>query len=73
MDAEMMESTVKIHLAEIRSRLERAAGIAKAADACACAGNVEKAIEIALDIEQPIHEVNSFLNAASMLYRLQRT
>ena len=52
MDARMLEATLKAHLSEMRERLDRAAGIAKAAEACAEAGNIEKAIEIALDVEQ---------------------
>jgi hypothetical protein len=40
--------------------MERAASIAKAADACANAGNVEKGtIEVALDIERSVYEVNT--------------
>jgi hypothetical protein len=73
MDAQMFEATVKTHLTEMRHRLDQAAGIAKAAEACAKAGNIEKAIEIALDVEQLIYEVNTFLNAASLMNRIYRT
>ena len=72
MDAQMLDATLKMHLAEMRERLDQAAGIARAAEACANAGNIEKAIEIALDVEQLIYEVNTFLNAASMINRLGR-
>jgi hypothetical protein len=34
---------------------------------------VEKGIEIALDIEQLIYEVNTFLNAASLINRVGKT
>ena len=70
MDAEILEATLKAHLTEMRERLDKAASIAKAAKACADAGNIEKAIEIALDVEQLIYEVNTFLNAASMMHRI---
>jgi hypothetical protein len=40
-------------------RLDKAAGIAKAAETCANAGNVEKDVEIALDVEQLVYEVNT--------------
>jgi hypothetical protein len=60
-------------LKEMRERLEQAASIAKAAETCAEAGNVEKGIEIALDIEQLIYEVNTFLNAASLINRISKT
>jgi hypothetical protein len=73
MDAQMFVATVKTHLTEMRQRLDQAAGIAKAAEACAKAGNIEKAIEIALDVEQLIYEVNTFLNAASLMNRTYRT
>jgi hypothetical protein len=72
MDAQIVEATLKMHLKEMRERLDRAAGIAKAAEACAAASNVEKAIEIALDVEQLIYEVNTFLNAASLINRISK-
>jgi hypothetical protein len=70
MDAHTKEAMLKASLREIRERLEQAASIAKAAEACAESGNLDKAIEIALDIEQLIYEVNTFLNAASMIKRI---
>jgi len=73
MDARMVEATLKLHLSEMRERLERDAGIAKAAEACAEAGNIEKAIEIALDVEQLTYEINTFLNTASMINRISKT
>ena len=59
-----------LRLKEMRDRLERAASIARAAEACADTGNVEKGIEVALDVEQLIYEVTTCLNAASMINRL---
>jgi hypothetical protein len=73
MDAKMLEATLKVHLTEMRERLDQAAGIAKAAQACADAGNIAKAIEIALDVEQLIYEVSTILNAASLMNRIYRT
>jgi hypothetical protein len=73
MDANTLELTIKIYLKEMRERLEQAAGIAQAADACAEAGSIEKAIEAALDIEQVVYEVNTFLNAASMMHRIGKS
>jgi hypothetical protein len=57
----------------MRGRMDQAAGIARAADACAESGNIQKAVEIALDLEQVLYEVNTFLNAASMMLRLWKT
>ena len=73
MDAQTIEITIKAYLHEMRDRLEKAPSIAKAAETCSDAGNVEKGIEIALDVEQLIYEVNTLLNAASMINRLGKT
>lgn len=73
MDEQIVDATLKFHIGEMRERLDRAASIARAAETCATAGNIEKAIEIALDVEQLIYEVNTLLNAASMINRLGKT
>ena len=73
MDANILDITIKTYLKEMRERLEQPAGIAKAAEACAEAGSIQKGIEVALDIEQLIYEVNTFLNAASMMHRIWKT
>jgi hypothetical protein len=73
MDANTLEVTIKAHLKEMRGRLDQAAGIARAAEACAEAGNIPKAVEIALDLEQIFYEVNTLLNAASMMHRIWKT
>jgi len=73
MDAHTREITLKAYLKEMRERLEQATSIARAAEACAESGNAEKAIEIALDLEQLIYEVNTFLNAASVINRVGKT
>jgi hypothetical protein len=73
MDARIVEATLKAHIAEMRQRLDQATGIAKAAEACAEAGNIEKAIEVALDVEQLIYEVSTFLNAASLMNRVYKS
>jgi hypothetical protein len=48
MDAQLVEATIKTYLTEIRSRLDKAAGIGRAADACAGAGFHEKGLEVRL-------------------------
>jgi predicted ATP-grasp superfamily ATP-dependent carboligase len=45
----------------------------KAASACVDAGNISKAIEISLDVEQLIYEVRAFLNAMSLMRRIHKT
>jgi hypothetical protein len=58
------------YLTEIRSRLDKAAGIGRAADACAGAGFHEKGLEVALDMEQLLYEATTLLNAASLINRI---
>ena len=72
MDAHLVEATIKAYLSEIRNRLDKAAGIGRAADACAGAGFHEKGLEVALDIEQPLYEATTLLNAASLINRIAR-
>jgi hypothetical protein len=72
MDATTVQITTKAYLAEIRQRLDEAASIAKAAQACADAGNTKQRIAIALDIEQLVYEVNTLLNAASLINRISK-
>ena len=70
---ETIETTIKVYLKQTRARLDQAASIAKAAEVCADAGNFGKGIEIALDVEQLLYEVNTFLNATSLIYRLSKS
>lgn len=72
MDESVLGAAVIMSLREIRKRLDQAASNAKAAEACAAAGNIQKGIEIVLDVEQLVYEVNTFLNAASLMHRLHR-
>lgn len=71
-DAQTHEAVLKVHLTEMLKRLDQAAGIAKAATTCAETGNIDKAIEIALDVEQLTFEVSNLLNSAS-LHRIHET
>lgn len=73
MDLPALEATLKSHLAEICERATQAASIANAAMACAESGNIQKAIEIVLDLEQLTYEINTLLNAASLMNRIYRT
>lgn len=65
-------TSIKAYLTEVRTRLDRAAGIARAADACAGAGFCDKAVKITLDIELPLYEVTTLLNAVSLINRLSK-
>ena len=70
MDRSTAEGAIKLFLGEIRQRLDEAASIAKAAQVCAEGGNVSKAIEIVLDVEQLSYESANLLNAATTLNRM---
>ena len=72
MDAHLVEAMIKEYLTEIRGRLDKAAGIGRAADACAGAGFHEKGLEVALDIEQLLYEATTLLNAASLISGVAR-
>jgi hypothetical protein len=72
MDPQLAETTIKTYLYEIRNRLDKAAGIGRAADACAGAGFYEKGLEVALDMEQLLYEATTLLNAASLISRIAR-
>jgi hypothetical protein len=66
------DPAIRIIIAEMRQRLEEAAGIAKAADLCVEAGRTDKAIEIALEIEQLCYEASRLLDSSSLLARITR-
>lgn len=72
MDRIATEAAIKIYLREILSRLETSTASARAACVCADAGNVNGAVEIILDIEQPAYEASRLLDAASLLNRLSK-
>ena len=72
MEAHMAETAIKTFLTEIRTRLDKAAGIGRAADACAGAGFHEKGFAVALDVEQLLYEATMLLNAASLINRIAR-
>ena len=72
MDAAVAELAIKACLKEIHTRLDQAASIAKAANACAEAGNADKGVQVALDIEELIHEATRLLDAATLINRLAK-
>jgi hypothetical protein len=59
-------------LTESHSKLNEAARIAKAAEACALAGSITEAVTVSTDIEQLIYEAGRLQDAASLLNRLSR-
>ena len=67
-----IEPAIRSVLTEIHSKLNEAARIAKAAEACALAGSIAEGVTVSMDIEQLIYEVGRLQDAASLLNRLSR-
>ena len=72
MDRTATETAIKVCLREIRKRLDGAASAARGAEACAESGQIDKAVQISLDIEQLAYEASRLLDAASLLNRLSQ-
>ena len=64
--------TVALFTSLMAERLTQAAALAKSAATCSAEGNPTSAVDIALDIEQPLYEVTTLLNAMSLINRLAR-
>jgi hypothetical protein len=65
-DPQAPGSTTEL-LCRIVERLQAAADAASAAEACAKAGSTDQALAMLRDIEPPLYEVTTLLNAASIL------
>ncbi len=72
MDHATIEPAIRILLSEIHSKLNEAARVAKAAEACALAGSIAEGVTVSMDIEQLIYEAGRLQDAASLLNRLSR-
>ena len=72
MERASIEPTIKLILAEINTKLDEAARIAKAAKACAESGAIAEGVEVSMDIEQLIYEAGRLQDAASLLNRMRR-
>jgi len=72
LDHATIEPAIRIILTEIHSKLNEAARVAKAAEACALAGSIAKGVAVLMDIEQLIYEAGRLQDAASLLNRLSR-
>jgi hypothetical protein len=65
-DPQAPDLTIEL-LRRIGERLQAAADAASAAAACAQAGDTDRALALMRDIEPPLYEVTTLLNAASLL------
>jgi hypothetical protein len=72
MDQAVAAQSITIILQEIRSRLDEAARIAKAAEACALAGGVTEGVSLSMDLEQIMYETGRLQDAVSLLNRLSQ-
>ena len=70
MDRATIEPAIRVVLSEISSKLNEAARVAKAAEACALSGSVAEGVTVSMDIEQLIYEAGRLQDAASLLHRL---
>jgi hypothetical protein len=67
MTPEIADIVITDFLKTISQKLDNAVQIAKAAEACADAGNRQKAVEIIMDVEHLMFDANTLLNGASLL------
>jgi hypothetical protein len=67
MDRTAADTVTKAFLANIHRKLQEAASIAKAAEVCAESGNIETAVKMAMDVENPTHQVDRMLSAALLI------
>jgi len=65
-DSQAPVSTTEL-VRRIAERLLAAADVASAAEACAEAGDTDRALAVLRDLEPPLYEVTTLLNAASIL------
>jgi hypothetical protein len=72
MDQPTARFAIKTLLTEIREQLDEASSVAKAAEACADAGNIDPGVKVALDIEPPVYEAGRLLDVASLINRLSK-
>ena len=57
----------------VRERLDEAAAIAKAAEACAETGRPDRAVGIVCNVKYLLCDVDTFINAASMIHRMSKS
>jgi hypothetical protein len=72
MDRHTIEPAIQSIISVIRLKLDEAARIARAAEACVLAGSVAEGVTVSMDIEQLIYEAGRLQDAASLLNRLSQ-
>ena len=69
MTPEIADVVITAFLKEIGRLLDEAVSIAKAAEACADAGNPKQAVEIAMDVEPMVSDANTLFGATTLVQR----
>jgi hypothetical protein len=69
MTLEIAEAAIDQFITTVAERLDRANALAKAAVTCMEAGNREQAVTIVMGVEELVFDVNTFLNAATLINR----
>jgi hypothetical protein len=67
MDRTAADTVTKALLANIHRKLREAVSIAKAAEVCAESGNMQTAVKMIMDIEDPTYKANLMLSAALLI------
>lgn len=67
MDQSSADTVTRAFLAQIHRQLQEAASIAKAAEVCADSGNIQGAVRMVMDIEDPAYRVDRMLKAALLI------
>ena len=67
MTPEIADTVITDFLKTLSQKLDETVQVAKAAEACADAGNPRKAVEIIMDVEQLMFDANTLLNGACLL------
>ena len=73
MDRGLAKDAIRTCLTEARKKLDDAARIARAAEACAEAGSIDEGVRISMDAEQLIYEAGRLHDAASLMNRLSES
>jgi hypothetical protein len=69
MTPEIAEAPIDGFITAIAERLDRANAVAKTAVTCLEAGNREQAVTIVTGVQELVVDVNTFLNAATLIKR----
>jgi hypothetical protein len=67
MDRTAADTVTKAFLTNIHRKLQEATSIAQAAEVCAESGNVQTAVKMVMDIEDPTYQANRMLNATLLI------